>query len=136
MADTVSSTIIENGPRRFIIKLTNFSDGTGESNVTKVTAANLGASTANGFNHAKLRKVHYAVPTGLVQIQWKATTNIDALILAGTHTIDLTDTQGIINDAGTGITGDVTLTTQGFKAVATAASGYTIILYFVKGIGT
>jgi adhesin HecA-like repeat protein len=135
MADTVGSVILENGPRRFVIKLTNFSDGTGESNVTKVTAANLGASTANGFANAKIRKVEYAVPTGLVQLQWKASTNTDALILAGTHTMDFCDTQGILNDAGTGITGDLTLTTQGFKAVATAASGYTIVLYFVKGLG-
>lgn len=136
MADTVSSTIIENGPRSFVIKLTNFSDGTGESNITKATAAQLGATTQAGLQHMKLRKIEYAVPTGLVQIQWKATTNIDAAILAGTHTLDFSDTQGIINDAGTGVTGDVTLTTQGFKAVATAASGYMIVLYFVKGIGT
>jgi len=136
MADTVASQIIENGPRRFVIKLTNFSDGTGESNVTKVTAAQLGATAANGLQHAKLRKVEYAVPTGLVQIQWKASTNVDAVILSGTHTLDFSDTQGIQNDAGSGVTGDVTLTTQGFKAVATAASGYTIVLYFIKGIGT
>lgn len=136
MADTVASQIIENGPRRFVIKLTNFSDGTGESNVTKVTAANLGASTANGLAHAKIRKVEYAIPTGLVQLQWKASSNVDALILGGTHTMDFGDTQGIQNDAGAGITGDLTLTTQGFKAVATAASGYTIVLYFIKGIGT
>ncbi len=136
MADTVASQIIENGPRRFVIKLTNFSDGTGESNVTKVTAANLGASTAAGFAHAKIRKVEYAVPTGLVQLQWKASSNVDALILSGTHTMDFEDVQGVLNDAGAGITGDLTLTTQGFKAVATAASGYTIVLYFIKGVGT
>ena len=36
MADTVDSVTLEDGPRNLIIRLTNISDGTGESAVTKV----------------------------------------------------------------------------------------------------
>jgi len=129
MADTVHSRVLENGARNLVIQCTNFSDGTGETNVTKVSAATYGLTASS-----KIRMIDFVVPTGLVQVQWKASSNVDAAILAGTGTLwHLRDTQGIWNDAGSGVTDDITFTTQGFKAVATAASGYNIILYIIKG---
>lgn len=134
MADSVTSQIIENGSRNLIYKFTNISDGTGESAVKKVDATALALTTS-----LKVRKIEYNVTSGAVQMLWDASTDVTFAYLTGYGCIDLEDTQGVFNNAGAGVTGNILFTTSGFNAAngtspaATPASGYTIFLYMIKG---
>lgn len=130
MADAVTTQTIENGSRNLVMKFTNVSAGTGESAVTKVDASALGLTTS-----LKVRKIEYNVTGGGLQMLWDATTDVVFAYLSGYGCIDLTDTQGIVNNAGSGVTGDINFTTSGFIAegASNPASGYTATLYMIKG---
>lgn len=131
MADTVATQIIENGARNLVMKFTNLSDGTGESNVVKVDVSALDVSTTS----LKIRRVIYNVTGGGVLIEWDATTDQQIAYLSGYGKIDLRDTQGIFNPNAAGNTGDILFTTSGFVAAGASnpASGYTIVLEMIKG---
>ncbi len=131
MADSVSTQTIEEGPRNLVLKFTNVSDGTGEAGVVKVDASTYTPLTTS----LKVRKIEYNVVGGAVRMLWDASTDITFAYLSGYGCIDLEDTQGIVNNAGTGVTSDILFTTSGFIAAgaSNAASGYTIVLYMIKG---
>ena len=63
MADTVSSTTILDGDKDFIVQLTNVSDSTGESAVTKVDVSGLTARKSDGAacTGVKLLRVYYSI---------------------------------------------------------------------------
>lgn len=139
MADAVTTQIIENGPRNLVMKFTNVSDGVGEAGVVKVdvsTFLNSENLPLSGL-HLKLRRIIYNVVGGGVRVFWDATTGVDAVYLSGYGTMDLRDTQGIMNAAraAAGVTGDIKFSTSGFVVAAAGipASGYTIILEMIKG---
>lgn len=132
MADTVSSQTINNGPRNLIVKLTNESDGTGESAVTKVdgtsaTFANRGV--APGL-HLKVARISFAVSGGAVRVMWDASTPTDMAILSGTGTFDYSYFGGLPNPANAGATGKINFTTVGFAS----GSSYVVTLEMIKGV--
>lgn len=124
MADAVASQTIMNGPRKAVMKFTNVSDGTGESAVKKVDASDLGATML------KIDRIYYATSTMSVRILWDATTDVDAFVIGAFQTgvLDFTPIGGLINNAGTGVTGDINFTTIGH----TAGANYSIILEMSK----
>mgnify|MGYP003627577468 CR=1 FL=1 len=103
MADAVATQILSDGPKFTVLKLTNVSDGSGESAVVK------------GMK---------------VQILWNASTNLFCIELgenqSGEH--DYSVFGGLTNNAGGGKNGDVLFTTVGH----TSADTYTVILYLRK----
>lgn len=124
MVDTVTSQTLVDGPRNLVVKLTNVSDGTGEAAVLKVDV-----STFSGApSRVRLMKVHFAVVGMVATLLWDATTDVRILDLAGNDTLDFTGFGGLWNNAGTGITGDIMLTTTGHSA----GDSYSIILEMVK----
>ena len=131
MADTVASQTIDDGPRYAVIKLTNVSDGTGESAVTKVDVSGL-ASSANGVacTGATIQKIWWQCTGMKVSILFDATSDVLAIQLgenqSGYH--DYTSFGGLTNNAGSGKTGDIKFTTVGHSSGDT----YTIILYLKK----
>ena len=131
MADTVASQTIDDGPRYAVIKLTNVSDGTGESAVTKVDVSSL-ASNANGVacTGATIQKIWWQCTGMKVSILFDATSDVLAIQLgenqSGYH--DYTSFGGLTNNAGSGKTGDIKFTTVGHSSGDT----YTIILYLKK----
>ena len=131
MADTVASQTIEDGPKYAVIKLTNISDGTGESAVTKVDVSGL-ASSANGVacTGATIQKIWWQCNGMKVSILFDATSDVLAIQLgenqSGYH--DYTSFGGLTNNAGSGKTGDIKFTTVGHSSGDT----YTIILYLKK----
>ena len=131
MADTVASQTIDDGPRYAVIKLTNISDGTGESAVTKVDVSGL-ASSANGVacTGATIQKIWWQCTGMKVSILFDATSDVLAIQLgenqSGYH--DYTSFGGLTNNAGSGKTGDIKFTTVGHSSGDT----YTIILYLKK----
>jgi hypothetical protein len=131
MADTVASQTIDDGPKYAVIKLTNVSDGTGESAVTKVDVSSL-ASNANGVacTGATIQKLWWQCTGMKVSILFDATSDVLAIQLgenqSGYH--DYTSFGGLTNNAGSGKTGDIKFTTVN----ASSGDTYTVILYLKK----
>ena len=129
MADTVTTqTIADTSGVKFTIKLTNLSDGTGETLVKKVDASETTFMTEDG--NRKISKVWYTVNTAngksAVELLFDGTTNATALLLSGNGHIDLRPSGNEIpNNAGTP-TGDVLLSTKNFAD----GDNYTIIVEF------
>ena len=134
MADTVASQTILDGPTHAVMKFTNISDGTGESAVTKVDVSSLQSGwrgqTCTG---AVIERIWWQCIGMKVQILFDASTDVMAIELgenqSGNH--DYTIFGGLINNAGSGVTGDINFTTVGHSSADT----YTIILYMRKKFG-
>lgn len=126
MADAVTSQTLVDGDRNVVIKLTNISDGTGESAVLKVDVSALNGAPSR----VRLEKIIYSTAGMGVDLLWDATADVLAWHLPAdtTDTIDFCEIGGIQNNAGTGITGDLLLTTVGH----TAGDRYTIVLHMRK----
>ena len=129
MADTVTTqTIADTSGVKFVAKLTNFSDGTGETNVKKVDASELTFMSEDG--NRTIARVYYSINTSDrksgVEIIWDGATNSTALFLSGQGFLDFrTDGNSIPNSATTP-TGDVLLSTKNFAN----GDNYTIVVEF------
>jgi len=129
MADTVTSqTIADTSGVKFVTKLTNFSDGTGETLVRKVDASELTFMTEDG--NRKISKIWYSVNTNNnkagVEIIWDGATNASALFLSGNGYWDLRTAGNEIGNNATTPTGDVLLSTKNFVN----GDNYTLIIEF------
>ena len=129
MADTVTTqTIADTSGVKFVAKLTNFSDGTGETNVKKVDASELTFMTEDG--NRKISKVWYSINTAnsksAVELIWDGTTNATAMLLNGQSHFDFRPSGDEIPNNATSPTGDVLLSTKNFAD----GDNYTIIIEF------
>jgi hypothetical protein len=129
MADIVTTqTIADTSGVKYVAKLTNVSDGSGESLVTKVDASNTTFMTEDG--NRKIAKIWWSVNTtnkkSAVELIWSGATNATAVLLSGQGYWDLrTAGNEIINNATTP-TGDVLLSTRDFVV----GDSYTILVEF------
>ena len=129
MADLVTTqTIADTSGVKFVSKLTNFSDGTGETLVKKIDASEVTFMTEDA--NRKISRVWYSINTAnnksAVEILWDGTTNATAMLLSGNGYFDLrTAGNEISNNAGTP-TGDILLSTKNFAV----GDNYTIIIEF------
>jgi hypothetical protein len=130
MADAVASQTLFDGERVAIMKFTNTSDGTGESNVVKVNPASLSSSATGACNRVTITKITALTHGMEVQLKWKATTPvvIETIPQNNSYTQDFSAIGGLINNAGTGVDGAITFTTLD----ASAGDTYTIVLEMVK----
>ena len=129
MADTVSTqTLTDTTGVKFAVKMTNFSDGTGETLVKKVDASATTFMTEDG--NRKISKIFYSIntanPKSAVELIWDGTDNATAVLLSGQGFWDLrADGNEIANNATTP-TGDVLLSTKNFAI----GDNYTILVVF------
>jgi hypothetical protein len=133
MADAVTSTTLSDSDRSAVIQLTNTSDGTGESAVTKVDVSALAARKSDGAacTGVRLAKIVYSTFGMSVKLLWHATTNTICWDLNSDYTTDedFTEFGGIRNTAAAGgKTGDIKLTTTGH----TSGDSYVIVLTLFK----
>ena len=131
MADAVTSQTLIDGVKTAVLKFTNISDGSGESNVAKVDVSSLSANdVGKTCTGASIEKIWWQCNGMKVQLLFDATSNVIAIELgenqSGYH--DYTSFGGIINNAGSGKTGDILFTTVGHSS----ADSYTIILQVRK----
>jgi hypothetical protein len=130
MADAVTSRVLAESASGLTLLLTNVSDGTGESAVNKVDVSALTPAVAR----VSIRKIHYITNGMGANLLWDADTDVLAFPVPNTAGLygcmDFTQFAPgkLSNNAGTGITGDVLLTTVGH----TAADTYYIILELDK----
>lgn len=129
MADTVTTqTISDTSGVKYVIKLTNFSDGTGESLVTKVDASTTTFMTEDG--NRKISKIWYSVNStnnkSSVELLWAGVTNSTAVLLSGQGYWDLRTAGNEISNNATTPNGDVLLSTRNFAN----GDNYTILVEF------
>ena len=129
MAYTVSTQVLTDTTGvKFGVKLTNFSDGTGETLVNKIDASTTTFMTEDG--NRKISKIFYSIntanPKSAVELIWDGETNATAVLLSGQGFWDLrADGNEIVNNATTP-TGDVLLSTKNFAL----GDNYTILVVF------
>ena len=129
MADTVSTQVLTDTTGvKFGVKLTNYSDGTGETLVKKVDASTTTFMTEDG--ERKISKIFYSIntanPKSAVELIWDGETNATAVLLSGQGFWDLRADGNEITNNATTPTGDVLLSTKNFAN----GDNYTIIAEF------
>lgn len=109
MPNAVSYQLIESGLRNYIVKLTIVGDGSGEETALRVNEVSGDMGTA-----PSLRRVTGLLVGCTAQLLWDADTDVVVFGLSDSRDIDLTfPAAGIPNNAGTGKTGDLLITTAG-----------------------
>ena len=136
MADAVTSQTIEDGGKNLVMKFTNISDGTGESAVAKIDVSALQSSpiTGQACDRVSLQRIWFSNVGMGFKLYWNATTNV--FICQAPK--DWSDTwnfsygidqlPGIPNNAGSGINGDLLLTTNDH----TSGDTYSVIVWAHK----
>ena len=129
MADIVTSQVLtDTTGLKFVVKVTNISDGTGENLVKKVDASELTFMTEDG--NRKIAKIWYSINTAnnksAVELIWDGATNSTAAILSGHGHWDLRTSGNEITNNAITPTGDVLLSTKNFAD----GDNYTILLEF------
>ena len=136
MADAVTSQTLSDGDRIAIVKLTNISDGTGESSVEKVDVASL-TSSADGTacSRVHIEQIWYDIGGMRVALEWNASSNVVALVLGGSAAagnvsghLNFSEFGGIKNTEASGYDGDIDFTTSGH----TNLDHYTIVMKLNK----
>lgn len=129
MTDTVTTQVLNNGPRNYVVRLLSQSDGTGESAVTKVDISTLvGPDGKNAPTTLAIEKAEWSIQgMSAVRLLFDATTDDEAMNLTGNGYADFHGSN--INDPkSTGTTGDIKVTTVG----AISGGTYDITLHLKK----
>ena len=129
MADIVTTQVLsDTSGVKYVAKLTNISDGSGESLVTKVDAS--GTTFMSEDGNRKIAKIWFSVnttnPKACVEILWAGATNATAVLLGGQGYWDLRTAGNEITNNATTPTGDVLLSTRDFVV----GDNYTILVEF------
>ena len=129
MADIVTTqAIADTTGVKYVVKLTNYSDGTGENLVKKVDASETTFMTEDGAR--KISKIWYSINTAnnksAVELIWDGATDTTAVMLSGNGYWDLRPAGDEIPNNATTPTGDVLLSTKNFAN----GDNYTIIVEF------
>lgn len=129
MAVTVTTQTLLDGTRNTIIKVTILGDGATE--LTKQIIFDSSAY-ANDTQNNKLMRIQYNFDGFSGTLYWDASTDVQMMTLNGDHPADqdFFYNGGLINNAGSGKTGDILLSTHGLGSIP-AATGE-IILYVKK----
>ncbi len=132
MTDSVTSQTLLDGERLAIMKFTNISDGTGESDVTKVDVSALNPSASGqACNSVTVSKITALCHGMQVRMLWDATADVPFFLsnANSNYTNDFSSFGGITNNSGAGKNGDIVFTT----ADASSGDTYTVVLEMIKG---
>jgi|10_taG_2_1085330.scaffolds.fasta_scaffold64322_3 hypothetical protein len=129
MADAVTSKVLRNSATEYIVRITNISDGTGESNVNKVDASTLvGPDITAATEYFSIDSLEWTIQgMTYVLLEFDATTDDTMAILSGNGYKDYLEST-FTDPQSSGETGDIFLTTVGAEATGT----YDITLKLIK----
>lgn len=130
MADAVTTKTVFESPNRLVVHLTNDSDGTGESGVTKVDKSTHTGPNGLEPTHLAIDKIVYDVSSMKVALAWDHTADETIAILQGDGCIDFSrgGRHAYLIDSNSGATGDIILTTEN----QASGDGYDITLHLRK----
>lgn len=122
MANVTNIQILEDGPRNVVVKLDGILDTSDITSTTLVDPALLSPIDAAGTLPTRLiiDKISYNMEQGLAaNLYWDATTPVlIASMVSSGDDLEFKKFGGIYNNAGAGVTGKITYTTQGWSAGA------------------
>lgn len=133
MANVTSTQILVDGPRNVVIKYDGILDTSDLSLTTLVDPATLSALDANGTLATKLRidKIVFDIEDTLaLYLSWDANTDVRIGQFVGRGKIDAHKFGGLTDNSGTGRTGKILVSTQGWAA--SAVLSFSVILEMVK----
>jgi len=126
MADVVDTLVVFSGTRKRVVRLTNVSDGIGESAVTKVDISALVGPNGSAPTSVKVMEILWSIQGFTsVRLFWDHTTDDEIAVLGtGNGYADYSSVGGLMDPKSTGGPGDILLTTAG----ATSGNTYDITL--------
>jgi hypothetical protein len=135
MANLVTTQLLVDGPNNVVIRVDGFLDTSDLAATVIIDPALLSVMDSYGNVLAtKLRvdKVTPSIEAPLtLYLSWDATAPVRFLSLNNaSEEFEACDFGGILNNAGAGVTGKITLTTQGW--VATAINSFSLIVEMKK----
>lgn len=116
MVNTVSKQTLIDGHRNIVFQVDIVGDGSGDESATSLVdistfAAHPTRGTPTGCS---IDKVVSTLEGFTCQLLWDATTDVEALLVGQTPAVmDFKDQGGLLNNAGSGKTGDINITTTG-----------------------
>lgn len=126
MANTVTSQTLLDGDRNLVMLFTGLLDTSNESRAIKVDVSTFAPAPTK----VRVDTIRHLISPGLIVIlDWDATTPVRFAALTGYDEVEAKCFGGIQNNAGTGVTGDIYLTTAGYS---TGTLAYQIILEMTK----
>ncbi|MBX3504413.1 MAG: hypothetical protein KF895_02965 [Parvibaculum sp.] len=128
MADAVNTQALwaQTNGRRYAVRLTNRSDGTGESGVTKVDISTLKTPKGETATWSVIdRIVGHVSGFNHVRLVWDHNTDDEIAVLSGSFDLDFDVEGGLRDPRSAGGTGDILLTTNG----AVNGASYDITIY-------
>ena len=127
MADSVDSVVLFSGTRRRAVRLTNVSDGTGESAVIKIDKSTLIGPDGTEPSKLVVEEIVWNIQGFTsVRLFWDHTTDDEIDMLSGGGSRDYTAVGGLRDPGSAGGDGDILLTTAG--AVSGATYDISIVL--------
>lgn len=129
MANTITEQTIVDGDRVTVIKY--YIDADTAAEYTDEVLYDASAS-ASAFTNNALRSIIYQLDGFSAKLSWDATTNVDIMTLDQDlqEEVNFAEFGGIVNNAGTGRTGDILLTTTG---LGVGDKGYIILHLHQRG---
>ncbi len=130
VAFAITKQTLHDGPRNLVVKTHLVGDDTDAASVLLINASDYSNPTPGVGASLKIMKIWYSLAGFDVELEWDASSNVDIITLAAgtTDTLDFSSIGGLINNAGSGVTGDIDFTTT---AVAALEDG-TIIFWMKK----
>ena len=119
MADTVSNRTTENTARRLSVVSRILADGTGSTDAVLVDKSTFTGPDGTEPGRLVIEEIEYDVDGMQVQLEFDHDTDDLIATLAGQGKIDFTNggrSQGFVDPASTGGTGDIVATTVGHTA--------------------
>lgn len=121
MTDTVDSKVLFAGTLRRIVRLTNISDGTGESGVVKVDSSALTGPDGTTGPKLVIEEIQWSI-NGFtsVRLHWDADEDDEIAVLGtGNGYFSFKNAGGLVDPQSTGHLEDIKLTTAGAVSGAT-----------------
>lgn len=114
MALTITKQTINDGPRNLVVKIHLLGDSTDVTATLLINVSDYSDPTPGVGASVKVMRIVSTLENFHCTLLWDATTDVSfADIPAGNHDQDFSKEGGLVNNAGTGITGDIMLTTRG-----------------------
>ncbi len=118
MANNLTTQIVADGPKNFIVKVVGILDTSDVAPTAIITPSTMSSMTGRNQDfptQVRIDDIDFAIQEGLsVRFEWDATAPVYALDLVKTGNKNFVGDGGLQNNAGTGKTGNVLLSTQGW----------------------
>ena len=117
MAISITKTTIHDGPVNLVVHC--LLDGDTEySEDVLINVSDYVSPTPSGTNPVKLMKVEASLHSHTATLEWAATTNVPFLVIPDEEDFskDWRSVGGLRNTGGTGVDGDIAITTTGFAS--------------------